>query len=177
MRWAILSFFHNCVIHNIVYQFFLWAKFQEKMRYRHLVDTTQLDLDYRMTKVRPRLCSIDEMCLQRVKLEYRRKHDTTVYIMGSVMQGIWYKVIQYSLANSFGSLLVRLVGILFHYNRTEGDKGCQVLDFQLSSGMIGSLLAWYLKSKTIIALYDKMIKKEYNCHFHLFFKIWHSFKE
>ena len=156
---------------------FLWAKFQEKMRYRHLVDTTQLDLDYRMTKVRPRLCSIDERCLQRVKLEYRRKHDTTVYIMGNMMQDIWYKVSKYSLANSFGSLIVCLVGILFYYNRTEGDQGCQVLDFQLSFWMIGSLFIGNLKSKMIIALCDKMMKKEYNCNFHSFFIIWHSLHE
>ena len=67
---------------------FLSAKFQEKMRYRHLVDTTQLDLDYRMTKIWPRLCSIDEMCLQRVEYECQRKYNTTVYIMGSMMQNI-----------------------------------------------------------------------------------------
>ena len=124
-----VSYFELFSWFTTLYINFLWAKFQEKMRYRHLVDTTQLDLDYIMTKIWPCLCSIDEMCLQRVKLEYRRKHDTS----------IWYKVSKNSLANSFGSLLVCLVGILFHYNRTEGNNGCQVLDFQLSFGMIGSL--------------------------------------
>ena len=39
----------------------------------------------------------------------------------------------------FWALLVCLVGILFHYNCTEGDKECQVLDFQQRFGMIGSL--------------------------------------